>query len=98
MFYPRAISSTRVLPTEVPGKEWFYWGMDAAGWCCWIIFRVHWGCMGRLQGVELWVKETGVLQTDMVSLEGAWFIECSEVIDVLDLYEKKIFKTQVGLN
>ena len=43
MFYPRASSFTRVLPTEVPGKEWFYWGMDVAGWYCWIIFRVHWG-------------------------------------------------------
>ena len=25
----------------------------------------------------------------MVSLEGAWFVECSDVIDVLGLYEKK---------
>ena len=28
MFYPRAISSTRVLPTEVLSQKWFYWGMD----------------------------------------------------------------------
>ena len=28
MFYPRASNFTRVLPTEVPGKEWFYWGTD----------------------------------------------------------------------
>ena len=22
--------------------------------CCWTIFRVHWGCMGRLQRIKLW--------------------------------------------
>ena len=32
------------------------------------------------------------------SLEGTWFGKCSEVIDILSLYERKAFKTQVGSN
>ena len=32
------------------------------------------------------------------SLEGTWFGKCSKVIDILRLYERKTFKTQVGSN
>ena len=53
----RVVSLELRRSTSVIG-EWF---LTKAGGCFWSMFRVHWGCMGRLQGVELWVKRTGVL-------------------------------------
>ena len=51
--------------------------------------------MGRMNllGYKSLPTEIGV-----VSLEGAWFVESSEVIDVLNLNGRKFLKTQVGSN